>query len=37
MSEGSVPLEARAFIEFLIGPEARRAWLAANLEPLQHQ
>ena len=36
MSEGSVPLEARAFIEFLVGPEARRAWLAAELEPLQH-
>ena len=30
----AVPLEARAFIEFLASPEARRAWLAANLEPL---
>jgi ABC-type molybdate transport system substrate-binding protein len=37
MSEGSVPLEARALIEFFVGPEARRAWLAAELEPLQDQ
>jgi hypothetical protein len=37
MSDGSVPLEARAFIEFLVSPEARPAWLAAKLEPLQDQ
>jgi molybdate transport system substrate-binding protein len=37
LSEGSVPLEARAFLEFLVSPEAREAWRAANLEPLQHQ
>jgi molybdate transport system substrate-binding protein len=37
MSDGAVPLEARAFIEFLVSPEARQAWLAAKLEPLQDQ
>jgi molybdate transport system substrate-binding protein len=35
LSDGSVPLEARAFIAFLASPEARQAWLAAKLEPLQ--
>jgi molybdate transport system substrate-binding protein len=35
LSEGSVPLEARAFIAFLASPEARSAWLAAKLEPAE--
>jgi ABC-type molybdate transport system substrate-binding protein len=34
MSDGSVPQEARAFIQFLVGPDARATWLAAKLEPL---
>jgi molybdate transport system substrate-binding protein len=35
LSEGSVPLEAREFIAFLVSPEARSAWLAAKLEPAE--
>ena len=34
MSDGAVPLAARAFIHFLSSPDARAKWLAAKLEPL---
>ena len=34
MSDGSEPQAARAFIQFLAGPEARAGWAAARLEPL---
>ncbi|HEY6994088.1 MAG TPA: substrate-binding domain-containing protein [Xanthobacteraceae bacterium] len=34
MSDGAVPEAARAFIQFLAGPDARAKWLAARLEPL---
>jgi molybdate transport system substrate-binding protein len=34
MSDGAVPLAARAFIHFLASPDARAKWLAAKLEPL---
>lgn len=34
MSDGAVPLAARAFIHFLSSPDARAKWLAARLEPL---
>jgi molybdate transport system substrate-binding protein len=34
MSDGAVPLAARAFIHFLSSPEARAKWVAAKLEPL---
>jgi molybdate transport system substrate-binding protein len=34
MSDGAVPLVARAFIHFLSSPDARTKWLAAKLEPL---
>ncbi len=37
MSDGSVPLEARALIRFLASAEARQAWLAGGLEPLLDQ
>jgi molybdate transport system substrate-binding protein len=34
MSDGAVPLAARALIHFLSSPDARAKWLAAKLEPL---
>jgi molybdate transport system substrate-binding protein len=34
MSDGAVPLAARAFVRFLASPDARAKWLAAKLEPL---
>jgi molybdate transport system substrate-binding protein len=34
LSDGDVPEAARAFIRFLVEPDARDKWLAAKLEPL---